>query len=93
MDYTTEAKTEGVGRNIPANPVEGLTDILHETNERADCVLNLTRRINSHLFGLGDVCEGKDPDPRCFRDELTNTRSNLLAAEEELRKMCSLLGI
>lgn len=73
--------------------IESMTDIMKSTSMIANDVLAMTRRINSHLFGIGNpLCE-KEADPKCFRDDLVKTKCELLATAEELQKMCSMLGV
>ena len=73
--------------------IESLTDLMKNTNMIATDVLKMTRRINAHLFGIGNPCCEKEADPKCFRDELVATRCELLATAEELSKICCMLGM
>ena len=74
-------------------PIESLTDLMKTTGHIASDALGMARKINGHLFGIGNPCCEKEADPRCFRDDLMKTRCELLATVEELAKMCSMLGL
>ena len=92
MDYRNcEKNTEGAC--TPPAPIESLTNMVKETNCMAADVLAMTRRINGHLFGIGNPCCEKEADPKCFRDELAAIRCELLATAEELSKICTLIGV
>ena len=74
-------------------PSESLTDLMKNTNAIAYDVLNMSRRISLHLFGVGHPCCEKEADPKCFHDELVATRCELVATAEELKKICCMLGV
>ena len=74
-------------------PLESLSDMMKNTSSVAYDVLAMVRRINGHLFGIGNPCCEKEADPKCFRDELVKTRCELLATAEELSKICAMLGV
>lgn len=76
-----------------AEPIESLTDMMKGTHIVATDVLKMVRRLNSHLFGIGNPCCEKEADPKCFRDELIATRCELVATAEELSKICCMLGV
>lgn len=86
---------EPVNECIPCGsaPVEPMTDMLKETSHIATDVLEMTRRITSHLFGIGNPCCEKEAEPKCFRDQLVATRCELIATAEELSKIMSMLGV
>ena len=94
MNY--ENYDKGCVRNDQAcdpMPVANMTDLMKETSIMATDALKLSRRINAHLFGVGNpLCE-KEADPKCFREELEKTRCELMATIEELHKICSMLGV
>lgn len=74
-------------------PMANMTDMMKEVSIMACDALKLSRRINGHLFGIGNpLCE-KEADPKCFRDELEKTRCELMATIEELHKICSMVGV
>ena len=73
--------------------VANLTDIMKKTNCIAADVLVMSRRINAHLFGIGNPTSEKASDAKCFRDELTNTNKVLLETAEELSRICCMLGV
>ena len=77
----------------PPEPIEPLVEIMQNTRGMAIDILSMTRRINGHLFGIGNHCEEKEAEPKCFRDALVATRRELLATVEELHKICGMLGI
>ena len=91
MNYTCN------GKNVEAAcapaPVESLTDMVKETHCIATDVLAMTRRVNGHLFGIGNPCCEKEAESKCFRDELAAIRCELLATAEELSKICVMLGV
>lgn len=74
-------------------PFGSLTDLARSIGVITQDVLGMTRRINGHLFGLGNPCCEKETDPKCFHDELVKTKCELLATAEELSKLCSNLGV
>ena len=92
MDY---AKTDMSIRDevCMSEPMENLTDVAKQTRIIASGVLGMTRRIRSHLFGSDEAGCGKEAEPRCFRDELTATKCELMAAAEELTKISQMLGV
>lgn len=92
MMYEKTCAPVPVGECIPV-PVENLTDLMKETNRIAFDVLGMSRRINGHLFGIGNPGEEKKPEPKCFRDELTNANKTLLETAEELSRICCMLGV
>lgn len=74
-------------------PMASMTDLMKEVSAMTADALSMSRRINGHLFGIGNpLCE-KEADTKCFRDELEKTRSGLMATIEELSKICSMLGV
>ena len=74
-------------------PMANMTDLMREVHIMTADALCMSRKINGHLFGIGDpLCE-KEADPKCFRDELEKTRCELMAPIEELHKICSMLGV
>lgn len=74
-------------------PTESLTDLARSISVITRDVLGMTRRINGHLFGLGNSGCEKETDPKCFHDELVKTKCELLATVEELSKLCVKLGV
>lgn len=76
-----------------AEPLESLSDMMRSTGNIASDALSMARRINGHLFGIGNPCCEKEADPKCFRDDLAKTRCELLATVEELAKTCNMLGV
>ena len=81
------------GQACDPMPVASMTDLMKETSIMAADALKLSRRINAHLFGVGNpLCEN-EADPKCFRDELDKTHCELMATIEELHKICSMLGV
>lgn len=91
MYETEELRGEKVCMPTPNG---SMTDLLRETSCIATDVLTMSRRINGHLFGVGNsACEEKEADPRCFHDELLKQKSTLLRTAEELSKICSQLGV
>lgn len=77
----------------PTVPTENLTDIVKDTSHIATDVLMMVRRINSHLFGLGNPCCEKEAEPKCFREQMVATRCELIATAEELSKIMCMLGV
>lgn len=91
MNYNTCCDARGEEKS--AVPMASMTDLMNEVSAMTADALSMSRRINSHLFGIGNpLCE-KEDDPRCFRDELEKTRRGLLATIEDLSKICSMLGV
>ena len=78
--------------NVP-EPIEPLAEMMKATCSIASDALHLTRKINEHLFGIGNPCCEKEANPKCFREELVKTKCELLATVEELAKICALLGV
>ena len=74
-------------------PMASMTDLMREVSVMTTDALCISRRINGHLFGIGNPCCEKEADPKCFRDELEKARSELMATVEELSKICSMLGV
>ena len=74
-------------------PMPSMTDTMREVSLMARDVLQMTRRINAHLFGNGNPLCDKEVDPSCFREELEKTRCELLATIEELHKISSMIGV
>ena len=96
MNYDMRNDTCGLPRGEEKRvdlPIANMTDMMREVSAMTDDALSLSRKINGHLFGIGKpICE-KETDPRCFRDELEKTRSELLQTIEELHNICSMLGM
>ena len=91
MNYNTCCEPRGEEK--VTMPMMSMTDLMNEVSDMTADALSMSRRINGHLFGIGNpLCE-KEADPRCFRDELEKTRSGLMATIEELSKLCSVLGV
>jgi hypothetical protein len=91
MNYNTCCESRGEEK--ASIPMESMTDLMRGVSAMTADALSMSRRINGHLFGIGNpLCE-KDADPRCFRDELEKTRSGLVSTIEELSKICSMLGV
>ena len=91
MNYPCgEAKEIAVCDNAA---IEDLTCMMKDTRRMAADALNLSRRICVHMFGIGIPCCEKDAEPKCFRDELVNTRIDLIATMEDLSKICCMLGV
>ena len=93
MEYKNSCGEAGMGCACVPEPIESLTGMMKTTCAIASDALNLTRRINDHLFGIGNHCCEKEANPKCFRDELAKTKCELLATVEELAKICDMLGI
>ena len=93
MNYdTTNCDTRGESK-IMELPRASMTDMMREVSVMTADALCLSRKINGHLFGIGNpLCE-KEADPKCFRDELEKTRCELMATIEELHKICAMLGV
>lgn len=93
MNYETcNCDTRGEAKCIDV-PMANMTDMMKEVSVMTADVLALSRKINAHLFGIGNpLCE-KETDPRCFRDELEKTRCELVSTIEELHKICAMLGV
>lgn len=89
-------KTCGVGLGgVPQAPVENLTDILNETSCVAINLLGVSRRIKNHMFGEENTpcsAEKVQDAPACVRDQLVQTRRDLMMVQEELLKICVMLG-
>lgn len=92
MNYTAGMEKACDCNNAPQIR-ESMTDMMRETSAIAADVLNMVRRINAHLFGSENTCCEKEADPKCFKDELQKTRSEILATAEELSRMSNLLGV
>lgn len=92
MEYT---KTNIISRDEACmpEPTENLTDVAKQTRIIASDVLAMTCRIRSHLFGSDEAGCGKEAEPRCFRDELTAARYELMVTAEELTKISQMLGV
>lgn len=91
MNYNTCCDARGAEKI--AVPMESMTDLMKEVSAMTADAMSLSRRINNHLFGIGNpLCE-KEADPKCFRDELEKTRSGLVATIEDLSKICTMLGV
>ena len=88
-----ETCNEGMNVCCTPEPIESLTDMIKNTNHIANDVLRTVYRINSHLFGIGSPCCEKKEEPKCFRDEVARTRSNLIEAMDELAKISEQLGV
>ncbi len=92
MNYDTCCDARGAEK-FPNVPMANMTDMIKEVSAMTADALAISRRINGHLFGVGNpLCE-KEENPKCFRDELEKTRCELLATIEELSKICSMLGV
>ena len=73
---------------------ESLTGLLKDTGNIAFDVLAMSRKINDHMFGIGNpICAEKESSPKCFRDELEKMKANLLAAAEELSRIMARIGM
>lgn len=96
MMYENE-KTCGVGPGgVPQAPVENLTDILNGTSSVAIDLLSVSRRIKNHMFGEENTpcsAEKGQAAPGCVRDQLAQTRRDLMMVQEELLKICAMLGV
>ena len=94
--YESE-KTCSVGPGCaPGLPEENLTDVLRETRVMASDVLNMSRKIRSHLFGSREEpCteEAKPVDPSCFREEMGELRRKLMNACQEIAEICTKVGV
>ena len=92
MNYDTYFEPRGKMKCAPV-PMASMTDLMREVSAMTADALSMSRRINGHLFGIGNpLCE-KEENPKCFRDELEKTRCELMATIEELHKICSMLGV
>ena len=92
MNYDTCCDPRGEAK-CPSVPMANMTDMMREVNAMTADALVISRKINAHLFGIGNpLCE-KEENPKCFRDELEKTRCELMATIEELSKICSMLGV
>ena len=92
MNYETHNEIMNECTCSPA-PLSSLTEMLKQTHCIATDVLKMAYRINDHLFGIGNPCGEKASAPKCFRDELDQTHYDLMAAAEELAKICKQLGV
>lgn len=92
MNYDTCCDTRGEAKRIEV-PMASMTDLMREVSAMTADALGMSRRINLHLFGIGNPTCEKEENPKCFRDELEKTRSGLMATIEELSKICSMLGV
>ena len=91
MNYDTCCDTRGESKVTV--PMVSMTDLMREVCCMAADSLNMARKINGHLFGFGNpICDEKEADPKCFRDELEKTRRELVATIEDLSKICAMLG-
>ena len=94
MNYSTMETGTGCARE--PLPVENLTDMLQETAAMAVNVRIGAASIRARLFGEEPVhCSAEAPREKvsCFRDELAETRRQLLVASETLAEITALLGM
>ncbi len=93
MNYDTcNCDTRGEAK-FASVPMANMTDLMKEVSIMTVDALRMSRRINGHLFGIGNPIDEKEADPKCFRDELEKTRSGLVETIDELSKICSMLGV
>ena len=93
MNYdTTHCDTRGEEKRV-AVPMASMTDLMREVSAMAADAVGMSRKINGHLFGIGNPPCVKEADTKCFRDELEKTRCELVATIEELSKICSMIGV
>ena len=96
MMYEEKLK-RGECANIPLPEQErNLSDVLRETGKIAFDVKREVSKIREHLFGAVPMhCTGeaKPATQPCFREELAETRHDLLMALEALSEIRARLGV
>lgn len=78
---------------VPEPSIDSLTDLMRETHVIADNAYGMAAKINVHMWGGSSAIPCNKENPSCFKEELLSTKFALLAATEELAKMCSMLGL
>ena len=91
MKYANEHNETAAG--LPVHPEDNLTSMMQDTRRVAADIHAMADNICSHLFGSDNAKCEKEAEPRCFRDVLTATQCELVAAAEVLSKLCCLLGV
>ena len=84
---------ERAGMPDPAADRASLADIARKTSAIASDALALAVNINGYLFGECRPIREKETEPRCFRDELTKTLSDIDETFEELQKLSAMIGM
>ncbi len=72
--------------------VQPLSSMLDDALNLTAEAVQMTNRINQHLFGIGQPKE-EEFKPLCFRDVLGDNISQLGRLCENLSKICVMLGV
>ena len=92
-NFNDEAKCIPTPTNICEPKQENLSLVLNEACCKAADALRMARVINQHMFANGDGTEGKQADPKCFRDALINHDYCLKELCKELKHIMDQLGV
>ncbi len=83
----------GESKSVNSAPEESLTKMLDEAAGLATDALLVARKINHHLFGIGEPQNEEKCNPECFRDVLNYTGKRLSELCKELARITDRLGV
>lgn len=83
----------GEPKSVNSASEESLTKMLDEAASLATDALLVARRINHHLFGIGEPQNEEKCNPECFRDVLNCTGKRLSELNVELARITDRLGV
>ena len=91
MNYRNETKENCATEELRS--AEPLVELMNRTKEVGFAIADMARRIESNLFGPGDIREEKCASPMCHREALEQHHSTLCDAANTLSRVCNMLGV
>lgn len=92
-NFNDEVKSSAVVAKTCAPEQVTLSATLEDACGRAIEALHMARVINNHMFANCDDTEGKQAEPKCFRDVLGNHNICLSELCRELKHIMDQLGV
>lgn len=94
MMYNVDDEIKCSVMATPREPAQvTLSATLDDACSKAVDALHMARIINNHMFANGDGTEGKQAEPKCFRDALGNHNNCLAELCRELKHIMDQLGV
>lgn len=84
---------EGACNPYGAEPDAALTAMMDVANNLSEECLHMARRLNEHMFGIGQPNGEPTGQPRCFRDLLSLQMGTLKKLRDELGQMLKEIGV
>ena len=93
MNCPNVANKEHERKKTAALPTQTMYEVLKDISVMAGDALTTVRSINSFVMAESADDSEKTDEPRCFREDLIQTRDYLFRLNNELSDLASVLGI